>query len=121
MTSAPRPSIYPPDTMEWPDSRRRDYEAGRAYGRYETESAINWMTSCIGCAQQLDQRVAGHFQGEQAGLSAALRAIQEATSIDPATQAVVDVLAAKVRRLLAGYYEGEPREATLAHPIRPLG
>lgn len=79
--------------------RRTLYEAGRAYGRWEADNAICWHTSCVRCAGNLDQRAAGHFDGERTGLEQAIRALRESASTDPNTQATINVLIAKLERM----------------------
>lgn len=104
--------LVPPSAMaEQPIGIREVYEAGRQYGRYEANNAITWMTSCLRCADNLDHHADGYFKGERSGLAAALRAIEESTSNDPQTQATIDVIKAKVAKLLAGYPE-EGQECT---------
>lgn len=79
------------------------YDQARAYGRWEAGNALKWNTSCVGCAGVLDASAAGFFDGERAGIESALRAVKEARSSDPAVQAVVDVLAAKLERMASAH------------------
>lgn len=108
--------LFPPEVYDASVGARRqlDYERGRAYGRFEADNAIVWLTSCIRCAWHLDAQAEGFFQGEHSGLAAALRAVEESTSNDPDTQAVIDVIKAKLSRQLAGYEGMEPWSADTA-------
>lgn len=102
------PSLTPDKAAKLPIGQRELYEAGRAYGRREADNAIAWHTSCTGCAAKLDQHAAGFFDGERSGLAAALRAIADCDSIDPATRDVIAVVRDKVARLAAAYESPKP-------------
>ena len=106
--------LVPPSAMtDQPIGIREVYEAGRRYGRHEADNAITWMTSCLRCADDLDHHADGYFKGERSGLAAALRAVEESTSSEPEIQSTIDVIKAKVARLLDGYPE-EGQECTPA-------
>lgn len=94
------PDVYNASVGE---RRRTDYERGRAYGRYEADNSINWMTSCINCAKRLDAAATAFFDGERSGLRTALRTVADGRSSDPHTQAVLDVVYAKLQKLAAAF------------------
>lgn len=99
--------VEPHELENAPQVERDLYEAGRAYGRYEADNAICWMTACTQCARHLDEHAEGFFQGERTGIAQAIHTVAEGRSSDPATQVVLDVVQAKLHRLAAGY-DGMP-------------
>lgn len=61
------------------------YARGVSEGLRRADNAINWQTSCLGCAEKLDESYAGWCKGHEAGLAEGqaerdlLRRLHEAT------------------------------------------
>lgn len=82
--------LYFPEAYEGADRAERDaYERGRGFGHWEADNAINWQLSCMRCASNLDHRAAGFFEGERAGLDAALRVVDQIASRISTTDAFI--------------------------------
>jgi hypothetical protein len=82
------------------------YTAGQHAGRRQADNALNWQTTCLGCAARLDKSYADFSSGEESGYRNALRILEQA-EVRPADD-TVDFLARvryQLRRVLAGYEE----------------
>lgn len=83
------------------------YEAGEYHGHLRANDALNWSTSCLGCASRLDRTYDAQMSGEAAGYRNSLdilSAVERQVSKDE-TEArhVLAILRYRLKNVLAGY------------------